>query len=77
MSDQTTETRNVLDVAEDVAATRSHECPFCASGEEPNYCEAESAPDKFLCTREKGHDGPHVACGVSEHEIITWEGGEE
>lgn len=24
------------------------------------------------CTRPKGHDGPHVACGIINHSIHTW-----
>jgi len=26
----------------------------------------------FGCTREKGHSGPHVACGTWGHEIEEW-----
>ena len=26
----------------------------------------------LLCTREKGHTGPHIACGIGKHNITTW-----
>ena len=26
----------------------------------------------YRCSREKGHDGPHVACGTDLHELRVW-----
>lgn len=27
---------------------------------------------EYICTREKGHDGEHVACGLGEHRVASW-----
>ncbi len=32
----------------------------------------EVSPQGFGCTREKGHGGKHVACGLQEHRIGKW-----
>lgn len=54
---------------------RQHDCPFCAapacSG--PGrvnasglfLCTAPVGPHGLGCTRERGHAGPHVACGIN------------
>jgi hypothetical protein len=28
---------------------------------------------KLVCTRPKGHEGPHVACAINDHYILEWE----
>ncbi len=54
-------------------------CEFCAPAE--NFTEDKLCPSSsrrgFICTREKGHRGDHVACGTSEHMIDTWRGGRD
>ena len=27
----------------------------------------------YVCTRKKGHSGPHIACSGSTHDMKTWE----
>ena len=29
-------------------------------------------PNEKKCTRERGHDGPHIACGVGKHNLEIW-----
>jgi hypothetical protein len=59
----------------------SDDCEYCldASAPEPGpYCDAEDPETGFVCTRETGHDGPHVACipaipvDPAEHEVAEW-----
>ena len=45
-----------------------NDCRYCSNGD--NACKAVST---FMCTREGGHDGPHVACGVTHHALEVWE----
>jgi len=28
--------------------------------------------NEYSCTRDKGHKGKHVACGISTHRLIIW-----
>lgn len=39
-----------------------------------HYCEncRELSGDGHVCTKPKGHDGSHVACGVREHFLALW-----
>jgi len=62
------------------------DCDYCLDldGDEPGpYCDAEDAETAFICTRPKGHDGPHVACipairvAPADHQVAEWEGSEE
>lgn len=34
-----------------------------------SYCLAKN--DEYTCTRSKGHDGPHIACGYG-HNLASW-----
>jgi len=44
-------------------------CEFCSHKEA--VCGAED--DDFVCTREAGHDGPHIACATNpDHELHQW-----
>ena len=27
----------------------------------------------FMCTRPVGHEGPHIACGLSLHQYVIWD----
>ena len=50
-------------------------CPFC----DPSRwfpCKAE-LPVGFLCSRQRGHQGPHVACGNLTHKLAIWPQEEE
>lgn len=57
------------------------DCEYCLdlSDDEPGpYCDAEDPDAPFICTRPKGHDGPHVACiqaidvAPATHEVAQW-----
>ena len=48
-------------------------CQYCGSElDEP--CGAVTDIDGYLiyCTRPKDHSGPHIACTVTEHNILGW-----
>ena len=52
-------------------------CEFCVEEGEV-CCDALAPPGAdglvlFACTRAAGHDGPHVACGIDDHALQTWE----
>jgi hypothetical protein len=34
-------------------------------------CRAKNK-DGFTCTRNLGHEGDHVACGIAEHDLCIW-----
>lgn len=40
----------------------------------PNCGDRHDLPSGFtlMCTREKGHDGPHAGCSASEHPRGAW-----
>jgi hypothetical protein len=53
---------------------------FCEHCDTSNHCEATIAvlrkPFALLqlsCTKEKGHKGEHVACGMTDHAIHRWD----
>lgn len=50
-------------------------CQYCTIG---RNAMCDEAHDEYTCTREKGHGGPHVACGLYKHAVKAWEnsGGE-
>ena len=52
-----------------------HDCQYCKD-EATNAipCPAVSPDGMIGCTRAKGHEGKHAACGVmdDEHPIIAW-----
>ena len=31
----------------------------------------------YLCTRDRGHAGDHIACGVVDHRLASWENKED
>jgi hypothetical protein len=49
------------------------QCEFCIPLSEPDavICgeDIETPGDVFTCTRRAGHEGDHVACGISGHAI--------
>lgn len=47
--------------------TEAKKCEYCVDG-------VERCGDflDFICTREKGHSGDHVACGTVEHGLARW-----
>lgn len=57
-------------------------CPYCGMDERCKQvrrpapvapdCDAESPRHGLACTREEGHTGAHVACGIVYHEVKTW-----
>lgn len=54
-------------------SSQEPDCEYC--GPSPNgLCDARNG--KLLCSRPKGHDGPHVACAPPDHELATWTGTE-
>jgi len=47
-------------------------CPIRPDdGRDATACNVES-PDGNLCSKPKGHDGPHTACSVFEHPVEVW-----
>ena len=49
-------------------------CQLCAPGTRHGECLA-AGPNLYECTRAKGHDGDHAACGgdkPSDHPLCTW-----
>lgn len=47
-------------------------CEFCKEVSQ-GCCSAKSPKDYYRCTRPLGHTGPHVACGIQNHRLDTWE----
>jgi hypothetical protein len=46
---------------------------FCSVCRGEQDCPAVSDVENFLCTRERGHAGAHVACGgFGAHGLRTW-----
>lgn len=57
-------------------------CKYCTYDTDKGHADAveicgEESPETFTCTREKGHDGKHVACGTIDHPILIWDGDSE
>ena len=50
-------------------------CQYCEWDEsEHRCCDARSDGEGgYACSRYAGHDGPHVACGTTKHELARWE----
>jgi len=50
-------------------------CTYCGWHEtdDTTVCPATSKRHGYHCSRPEGHDGPHVACGTSSHQIATWD----
>lgn len=45
----------------------------CATGRGLPCSAVSDLVNLYHCTRDKGHTGPHVACGVDEeHDICVW-----
>jgi hypothetical protein len=49
-------------------------CDYCKDDDYP-ACKATNKHDKyeFQCTRDEGHTGKHVACGITDHELEVWD----
>ncbi|UQN31797.1 hypothetical protein [Brachybacterium kimchii] len=47
-------------------------CAYCAITPHDEQCLSPRDDGTALCTRPRGHDGPHVACGHAGHERSTW-----
>lgn len=58
-----------MSTPEEIVSGFMETCEHCQS---PTCCEAK-APDHspYVCTREPGHPGDHVACGA-EHGMRRW-----
>jgi len=55
--------------------TKLCECPYCARHPGEISCgDGSEIPFAPICTRPAGHNGPHVACADSEHDLVRWEG---
>jgi len=51
-------------------------CRYCKPVLEDNElpCRTEDPLGEWTCTRERGHAGPHIACGVSTgHSLEAWD----
>jgi hypothetical protein len=53
----------------------SEPCEHChfSDGTEVIYICGADSQTGLICTKPKGHRGPHVACGVKYHAIETWD----
>lgn len=50
-------------------------CEYCGLIGKPAVCSSVGPARqgvRALCTRESGHSGDHVACGMTDHEIDKW-----
>ena len=57
---------------EEALSTEEPTCHWCiGAGDCPS-----KGPFGFCCTRERGHDGDHVACGGSSHNMERWHNAE-
>ena len=48
------------------------ECEWCGDSlyvDKDDYCEAKNPSRSLVCTRQKGHSGPHIACAEREHDL--------
>ena len=45
-------------------------CMYCDHNREE--CGARSSENSFVCTRQAGHNGNHIACGGTKHIIEVW-----
>ena len=50
-------------------------CKWCddVDPDEGTECLDQLGVGMMGCTRPKGHDGPHVACGIIHHAICAWD----
>lgn len=65
-------TTPALDIPPGFIAGTTEVCDKCSPGWRFGMCKALSRD--LVCTREKGHEGPHVACGGSKaHNLHSWE----
>lgn len=62
-------TESKPDTSKSLCTEESRLCVRDDSSQE--VCDAYS--HSYWCTRTKGHEGPHVACGCSGHNYFTWE----
>jgi len=55
-----------------------YHCQYCNHG---NHCCATVMPGRlpYICSRERNHEGPHIACGSEkdDHPIASWPNEEE
>jgi hypothetical protein len=47
-------------------------CEYCQWSPDAWYGCRSFSPAGYLCSREAGHDGPHVACGGDKHALANW-----
>ncbi len=59
---------------EDSYTKARENCPHCTGYYfEEKTCEAQKTKHGPYCTRKVNHDGQHVACGFSKHNIEAWD----
>lgn len=66
---------NFCDNAHQEHSEHDHRCPLCDT-KDKEVCTA-TGPTKFMnlnfmCTREAGHSGDHIACGSYTHRVAIW-----
>ena len=47
-------------------------CHFCNLTAPSSETCRDTSRNRFRCTRELGHNGPHVACGHISHSMKVW-----
>lgn len=50
---------------------KNNKCDFCEHGGKD--CPESFGYPRYRCTREKGHAGPHAACGTLTHILLIWD----
>ena len=51
-----------------------HDKPDCRAKVVRVRPDGSMAPNPWICTKEAGHEGKHVACGGSgHHEMFSWD----
>jgi hypothetical protein len=51
--------------------TRRKLCRWHCAQEDAQMC-PEFSPERYPCTRHKGHAGQHVSCGWGKHGLKVW-----
>ena len=55
--------------------TKVEKCAGHLCSDDPSdICYAPDPDNIYVCTRPKGHAGPHIACSGSTHHMKAWNG---
>lgn len=54
--------------------TEKDKCHYCEKHVDEINCGKNFGNTSYACTRKEGHEGRHVACGITIHKIKIWKG---